>query len=179
MHWIKNKYFLLIFLLIGCQLDIHDNAYDSPFDIDGNKKQGIFPPALVLNPKQITGSVQETVQMSVFVIDVNNLSGAHASINYDFTKLSVVDVKPGEFFISSQEPFFLYDDNEGSLNIFTSYLGLERKVGGSGSLAIITFRLKDSGESIISFNRNESELLDEDDIPIAIKGLGQGIINAK
>lgn len=179
MHWIKNKYFLLIFLLIGCQLDIHDNAYDSPFDIDGNKKQGIFPPALVLYPKEINASVQETVEMQVYAIDVNNLSGAHAAINYDFTKLKVVDVKPGKFFKSAQEPFFIYDDNEGVLNIFTSYLGIERKVGGSGDLAIITFKLKDSGESIISFNRNESELLDEDDIRITIKGFGQGSINAK
>jgi hypothetical protein len=110
---------------------------------------------------------------------VNNLSGAHAVIKYNSTKLNVMDVKPGEFFKSAQAPLFLYDDNEGVLNIFTSYLGLERKVSGSGRLAIITFQLKASGESIIRFDDNESELLDEDDTPIAIKGFGQGSINAK
>jgi hypothetical protein len=52
-------------------------------------------------------------------------------------------------------------------------------VSGSGRLAIITFQLKASGESIIRFDDNESELLDEDDTPIAIKGFGQGSINAK
>jgi hypothetical protein len=179
LHWIKNKYFLLMFLLIGCQLDTHDNAYDNPFDLDGNKEQNIFPPALILHPKDINASVQEIVPMSVYAIEVNNLSGAHAVIKYNSTKLNVMDVKPGEFFKSAQAPLFLYDDNEGVLNIFTSYLGLERKVSGSGSLAIITFQLKASGESIIRFDDNESELLDEDDIPIAIKGFGQGSINAK
>ena len=168
-----------MFLLVGCQLDTHDNAYDNPFDLDGNKEQNIFPPALILHPKDINASVQETVPMSVYALEVNNLSGAHAVINYDFTKLSIVDVKPGEFFKSTQAPFFIYDDNEGILNIFTSYLGLERKVSGSGRLAIITFQLKASGESIIRFDDNESELLDEDDIPITIKGFGQGSINAK
>ena len=134
-----------MFLLIGCQLDTHDNAYDNPFDLDGNKEQNIYPPALILHPKDINASVQETVPMSVYALEVNNLSGAHAVINYDFTKLSIVDVKPGEFFKSTQAPFFIYDDNEGILNIFTSYLGLERKVSGSGRLAIITFQLKASG----------------------------------
>jgi len=107
-----------MFLLIGCQLDTHDNAYDNPFDLDGNKEQNIYPPALILHPKDINASVQETVPMSVYALEVNNLSGAHAVINYDFTKLSIVDVKPGEFFKSTQAPFFIYDDNEGILNIF-------------------------------------------------------------
>ena len=167
-----------MFLFIGCQLDTHNNTYDSPFDMDGSKKQGIFPPALTLYPKDINVSVEASAEMSVYIIQVNDLSGANAVINYDFTKLKVLDVKPGDFFESSQTPLFVYDDNEGVLNIFTSYLGSERKVSGSGSLAIITFESKVSGKSIVSFSEN-SELVDKDDIPIAIKGFGQGSINAK
>ena len=167
-----------MFLFIGCQLDIHDNSFDSPFDIDGCKKNGVFPPALTLHPKDISVNVNESAKMSVYIIEVNDLSGANAVINYDFTKLSVIDVQPGDFFESSQTPLFVYDDNEGVLNIFTSYLGSERKVSGSGSLAIITFESKVSGKSIVSFSEN-SELVDKDDIPIAIKGFGQGSINAK
>ena len=67
MHWTKNKYLLLMFLLIGCQLDTHNNPYDSPFDVDGNKKLGIFPPALTLYPKDAKVNVQESVDMSVYV----------------------------------------------------------------------------------------------------------------
>ena len=167
-----------MFLFIGCQLDTHNNTYDSPFDMDGSKKQGIFPPALTLYPKDINVSVEASAEMSVYIIQVNDLSGANAVINYDFTKIKVLDVKPGDFFESSQTPLFVYDDNEGVLNIFTSYLGSERKVSGSGSLAIITFESKVSGKSIVSFSEN-SELIDKDDIPIAIKGFGQGSINAK
>ena len=99
-------------------------------------------------------------------------------INYDFTKLKVLDVKPGGFFKSSQDPLFVYEDNEGILNIFTSYLGSERKVSGSGNLAIITFESKASGTSTINFS-DDSELVDKDDIPITIKGFGKGSINAK
>ena len=167
-----------MFLFIGCQLDTHNNTYDSPFDMDGSKKQGIFPPALTLYPKDINVSVEASAEMSVYIIQVNDLSGANAVINYDFTKLKVLDVKPGDFFKSSQDPLFFYEDNEGILNIFTSYLGSERKVTGSGDLAIITFESKASGTSIINFS-DESELVDKDDIPIAIKGFGKGSINAK
>ena len=167
-----------MFLFIGCQLDTHNNTYDSPFDMDGSKKQGIFPPALTLYPKDINVSVEASAEMSVYIIQVNDLSGANAVINYDFTKLKVLDVKPGDFFKSSQDPLFFYEDNEGTLNIFTSYLGSERKVTGSGDLAIITFESKASGTSIINFSE-DSELVDKDDIPIAIKGFGKGSINAK
>ena len=167
-----------MFLFIGCQLDTHNNPYDSPFDVDGNKKLGIFPPALTLYPKDAKVNVQESVDMSVYVIEVNDLTGANAVINYDFTKLKVLDVKPGDFFKSSQDPLFVYEDNEGILNIFTSYLGSERKVSGSGNLATITFESKASGTSTINFS-DDSELVDKDDIPITIKGFGKGSINAK
>tara|TARA_B110000467_G_C18106185_1_gene359895 strand:+ start:61 stop:564 length:504 start_codon:yes stop_codon:yes gene_type:complete len=167
-----------MFLLIGCQLDTHNNPYDSPFDIDASMKDGVFPPALTLYPKDINVNVGESAEMSLYIIQVNDLSGANAIVNYDFTKLTVVDVKPGDFFESSQSPLFVYDDNEGVLSIFTSYLGLERKVSGSGNLAIITFESKASGTSTINFS-DKSELVDKDDFPIAIKGFGQGTINAK
>ncbi len=167
-----------MFLFIGCQLNTHDYPFDSPFDIDGSKKQGIFPPALTLYPKDINVDVEESAEMSVYIIQVSDLSGVNAIINYDFTKLTVADVKSGDFFESSQAPLFVYDDNEGVLNIFTSYLGSERKVSGSGNLAIITFKSKAPGTSTISFSK-DSEIVDKDDIPIAIKGFGQGSINAK
>ena len=167
-----------MFLFIGCQLDTHDYPYDSPFDIDGNKQAGIFPPALTLYPKDINLDVEESADMSVYIIQVTDLSGANAVINYDFTKVNVADVQPGDFFESSQAPLFVYDDNEGVLSIFTSYLGTERKVSGSGNLAIITFKSFAAGAANISVSK-DSELVDKDDIPIAIKGFGQGTINAK
>ena len=86
-----------MFIFIGCQLDTHNNPYDSPFDVDGNKKLGIFPPALTLYPKDAKVNVQESVDMSVYVIEVNDLTGANAVINYDFTK---------QFFTLKYQSFF-------------------------------------------------------------------------
>ena len=54
----------------------------------------------------------------------------------------------------------------------------EKTTEGTGEIALIEVRLNGSGQSEFIIT-SQSELLDPDDVPIAIKGFGKGIINAK
>ena len=49
---------------------------------------------------------------------------------------------------------------------------------GTGDVALITFRPTLVGQSQVQFTA-ESELLDPQDVPIEIKGLGTGVVNAQ
>ncbi len=57
-------------------------------------------------------------------------------------------------------------------------MGSDQTKDGTGDVALITFRPTLSGESQVQFTA-ESELLDPQDVPIEIKGLGTGVVNAQ
>lgn len=97
---------------------------------------------------------------------------------YDNTKLNVSTVSPGTFFNSTQAPIFIYEDNAGVLDIFTFYMGSDQTKDGTGDVAVITFTTTLAGQSEVQFTA-ESELLDPQDVPIEIKGLGTGVVNAE
>ena len=57
-------------------------------------------------------------------------------------------------------------------------MGSDQTKDGTGDVALITFRLTLAGESQVQLTA-ESELLDPQDVPIEIKGLGTGVVNAQ
>ncbi|CUV09080.1 hypothetical protein MGWOODY_Mmi1770 [hydrothermal vent metagenome] len=116
--------------------------------------------------------------MDIFALEVSGVGGVHAQVNYDATKLSVTSVTAGSFFSSTQSPIFIYEDNNGTLDVYVSYLGPEITVSGTGDIAVVVFNVKTSGEAIVRYT-SESELLGSNDVPIKLNGLGQGVVNAK
>jgi hypothetical protein len=57
-------------------------------------------------------------------------------------------------------------------------MGSDKTKDGTGDVALITFRPTLAGQSQVQFSA-ESELLDPQDVPIEIKGLGTGVVNAQ
>ena len=135
-------------------------------------------PALVFNPNQIDISVGDSTQVGVYVLEAADVSGVHAQIQYDTTKLSVSSVTVGSFFVSDQTPIFIFQNQGGTLDIFSYYLGSDKSVTGTGVIGTVTFNAKVPGNSEIKFT-TQSEMVDPSDQPIEIRSLGQGVINAQ
>ena len=62
-------------------------------------------PALVFNPNQIDISVGDSTQVGVYVLEAADVSGVHAQIQYDTTKLSVSSVTVGSFLYRTRHPY--------------------------------------------------------------------------
>ena len=176
MRWIKPVIAIFILGLLSCELGEVD--LNNPLDTVANAEKGINPPALVFSPSSVNTSVGGNAIFRVYAQEVTGVAGIHAKIQYDNTKLAVSSVSAGTFFSSTQPSIFIYEDNAGVLDIFTFYMGSDKTKDGTGDVALITFRPTLAGQSQVQFSA-ESELLDPQDVPIEIKGLGTGVVNAQ
>ena len=79
-------------------------------------------------------------------------------------------------------PIFIYenDPDNGLLNIYSSFLGSDSSstVSGTGNLATLVLGTITAGQSTITYN-SESELVDAQDNPIVLNGLGEGVIDVQ
>ena len=176
MRWIKPVIAIFSLGLLSCELGEVD--LNNPLDTQANSEKGINPPALVFSPSSVSTSIGGNAILRVYAMEVTGVAGIHANIQYDNTKLAVSGVSPGTFFNSNQAPIFIYEDNAGVLDIFTFYMGSDKTKDGTGDVALITFRPTLVGQSQVQLTA-ESELLDPQDVPIEIKGLGTGVVNAQ
>ena len=183
MRWIKYRSFLLIglFCLFSCDLDMPEEVYDNPLDLDINAAQGINLPALIFNPSEVTTTSGSNVTIQVFALEVNEVAGVHIQVQYSKNKLSVSSVSPGEFLQEgAQDPIFWYDNDaiSGLLDIYCTYLGDDTNVSGTGPVAYIIFAATAPGQGFLEYT-SECELVDKDDVKIQLNGLGQGVVNAQ
>ena len=183
MRWIKYRSFLLagLFCLFSCDLDMPEEVYDNPLDLDINAAQGISPPALIFNPSVTNTTSGSNVTIQVFALEVNEVAGVHIQVQYSKNKLSVSSVSPGEFLQEgAQDPIFWYDNDaiSGLLDIYCTYLGDDTNVSGTGPVAYIIFTTTAPGQGFLQYT-SECELVDKDDVEIQLNGLGQGVVNAQ
>jgi hypothetical protein len=169
---------ILSLFLLSC--DIPEETYDNPLDLQTNQEQGITPPALVFAPNAITTTVGSSISIEVYALEVNNVAGSHIQVSYDKNKLSLTSVSMGTFFASGDDPIFFYENDEstGIIDIYTSYLGTATSVSGTGTLAYLVFSATAPGQSVLSYS-TACELVDPDDNPITLSGLGEGVVNAE
>jgi hypothetical protein len=176
LRWIKQYIILISFLFISCE--IVDPELDNPLDTEANAEKGVAPPALVFFPDNVTTSTGGNAVVNVYALEVENVAGVVAKVSYDNTKLNVASVSPGSFFSDSQNPIFITEDNAGTLDIYSFYMGSDKVKSGTGPIAVIIFTTKVPGSSQLNIIQG-SELLDENDVNIEIKGLGKGVVIAQ
>ena len=165
---------------MACEMVVPEEAYENPLDLETNQELGIDPPALVFVPNKISISTGSTITLEVFVLEVDSVAGSQLQIKYDKSRLSLSSVTSGDFFAGSIEPLFFYEHtpNTGTIDIYTLYMGEEEAVSGTGTLAYLVFSSTAPGQSLVTYG-NDSELVDSDDIPISLNGLGEGIVDAQ
>ena len=179
MHWTKRTPVAVAFIIVSCEMPTGE--FENPLDVEAAEEKGIIPPALVFFPDSVSVPVGSSVSIQVFAMEVKNLTGARVHMTYNNANLSLSSVKAGDLFKGSTEPLFFYEDDatSGTLDIFTFYLGTDSaSVSGTGNLANLIFSTTARGQSVLQYTP-ESELVDPDDIPIEIKGFGEGSIDAR
>ena len=174
MRWINLFFISFSLFLLSCDLTEAelDNCQDvSNYDIE--------LPGIGFCPESSSGSVNDNIEISISVLDISDTGGAHIQIKYTPSMIKIVSAEAGNFFLRSQKPIFIYeDDGQGILDIYVFFMSSEKTNSGTGQIANIIVKLLQSGSSEISIT-TESELLDPKDIEVPIKGFGKGIINAK
>ena len=170
---LTNRIFVILApFLVSC--DLIDPVFDNILDVEYND-----PPALLFSPNNYSSSTGKEVDVDLYALKVVDVAGMRARIIYDDSKLEVLGVSAGEFFSSSESPLFVFDDDgTGQLDIYSVIMGTEKKVSGSGKIAIIKFLVKRTGEALLNLS-DESQLLDSNGNDIEIKSLGQGVIIAQ
>jgi hypothetical protein len=165
---------LIVASLLYTSCDLIEPEFDNVLDIQNND-----PPALLFSPKEYTASAGEEVAVDLYALEVENVAALQAQILYDKDRLEIVSIGPGTFFDSSDSPLFVTDSsNPGRLDLYSVFLGSSKEVSGTGDLATIVFRVIAAGDAYLEVS-GDSELLNRDSQPIALKSLGIGVIRAQ
>ena len=182
MTWIRTTLLVCFLIFTSCDIgEVPTASLNNSLDAESAAQEGIDTPALVFFPDNISTGLGGSVAFELFVMEVENLTGASIKLKYDPAKLELSSVNAGTFFTGGNAPIFLVenDSDNGILHINTFYLGPENlSVSGTGELAMVVFNTKLPGQSTLSYS-TESELADPDDNPIEIKGFGEGVIDAQ
>ena len=166
--------YIIVIGLVFFSCEILEPVYDNTLDLDNNA-----PPALLFTPETSTTTLGGSAAVMLYALEVENIAGVRARIQYDAAKLIVSTVSAGSFFTGSQAPVFVYDDNgSGILDIYSFYMGSDRIKTGTGDIALIVFSTKLPGDGSIDIT-SESELLDENGQLIPIQSFGSGVISAQ
>lgn len=175
----KIAYLNSIIFLLFLSCEVPTEIYENPLDEEASLEEGIETPALVFFPDEINVNSGETFTVSVYALDVEDVTGAYINVNYDQNKLLLMAINPGTFFSDLQDPiYFTETENSGTVELYTAFLGSDStSVSGTGSFMSIVFSASAGGKSTITYGA-DCELVDPDDNPIEIKGFGEGIVNA-
>ena len=172
--------FALSLLFFSCDLEIPEDSYNNPLDIEFNAENGIAPPALIFSPGESTVTVGQVVNVNVFALEVDSLAGVYLQVIYDPSRLSLNSVTVGDIFKSNQAPIFFYNEDSGSgyVSIYSSFLGNTVAVTGTGSLAALSFTTLSAGTSTLRLG-TDTEIVDRNDNKIILNGTGTGEVIAQ
>ena len=170
---------LLLGLLLSCE--VPTEAYDNPLDEEVAAEKGIDTPALVFFPDKFEDlTAGNSISVQLFALEVPDVAGAYIQLAYDKSKISIGNVNAGDFFGSA--PIFIYEDDSenGLLNIYSSFLGSDSSstVSGTGNLATLVLGTITAGQSTLNYTI-ESQIVDAQDNPIVLNGLGEGVIDVQ
>ena len=170
---------LLLGLLLSCE--VPTEVYDNPLDEEVAAEKGIDTPALVFFPDKFDGvTAGSSVSVQVYALEVPDVAGVYIQMAYDKSIISVSSVNAGDFFGS--DPVFIYEDDSdnGLLNIYSSFLGSDSSstVSGTGNLATLVLGTITAGLSTLNYTV-ESQIVDAQDNPVVLNGLGEGVIDVQ
>ena len=125
-----------------------------------------------VSPSTVTAVLGQNFSINITISGVSNLYGWELRLNWTATLLGAVDVAQGPFLNSSGSTFFSWDVNvtEGRMVMDCTLLGNVAGVSGGGTLATVTFNVKNVGESAL--NLYDVVLLDSLEISIPCQATG-------
>jgi len=99
-------------------------------------------------PSSVTASMGQNFSINVTILSVLDLYGWEFKLGWNVSLLDAVNVAEGSFLKAGGSTFFTYTVNatDGYMIVDCSLLGTVPGVSGNGTLATITFYVKDVGE---------------------------------
>ena len=135
-------------------------------------------PALMFYPRANFSSVGSNTTFQVLAEEVTSLTAAQFNVTFDPSKLEIVSVTQGSFFLEFGESIFSYDfDNQtGSFSVVTAALGGDQPSGmGTGPLLEVVLTVKETGTSYLEFDGTEL-FRDPDNNNISISESVNGVV---
>lgn len=154
----------------GQPTDIEETPPSIYFIVDA-----VAGPSLRLSPLLIETTTGVEFELELIAEDVTNLMAVKAVINYDPSKITVVQIVEGNFLTStggSQASYFNTDPVSGTIEInIGTAAGSPPGVSGTGIVATIILRGLTNAESDLTFDQGSTELRDSDNQTISISSL--------
>lgn len=135
-----------------------------------NKATGSLTTVFV-DPSYVANvSPGETFDINISIADVSDLGGWEFQLFYDSQVLNATDAQEGPFLYSVRSTIFMkvdFDDNynetHGRIWLTCTFLGFGSGASGSGILAVLTFKVKILGYTMLSFLK--TKLVDSTPMP--------------
>jgi len=186
-------YRLLLFvflLLFSSSCRVYDKELDNPNDNKANEELGVFPPSVVLFPKEQTKTLSDTISLGAYIVfsDTSTLSfsGTHLNIEFDDSMLEIDSLAPGWVGpgsitdSNSTTPLFTYTIGQGILDIYAFYLSTnDISVDSLTHIAEIYFRPLSTGESTVQYDTSQCEIIKYDESIIPINGYREASITVQ
>jgi hypothetical protein len=119
---------------------------------------------LYVDPQTVYGTNGQNVTISIKISNVVDLYGWTFKLEWNASLLDWVSFDEGTFFKSAGTPFLTYNTTDQSLVVYCTLEGKIPGVNGTGTLAIIGFKAKDSGAC--DLNLYDVELLNSNETAI-------------
>ncbi|MFC1595600.1 cohesin domain-containing protein [Gemmatimonadota bacterium] len=192
-EWTETASVTLEYLNEGEYLFQVRSAYDPgegvPTEIDSSSASVTFivdavsGPSLVLSPLLIETTIGATFEIELVAEEVTDLMAVKAVIQYDPTKLTVEEVREGDFLSStggSLASFFDVDTVSGTIEInIGTAAGSPVGVSGTGTVVIIKLKGLVTSESHLTFDNGNVEMRDAANNPMAISMLINSAIHVQ
>ena len=175
----------LLFFSSSCR--VYDKELDNPNDNKANEELGVFPPSVVLFPKEQTKTLSDTISLGAYIVfsDTSTLSfsGTHLNIEFDDSMLEIDSLAPGWVGpgsitdSNSTTPLFTYTVGQGILDIYAFYLSTNNiSVDSLTHIAEIYFSALSTGESTVQYDTSQCEIIKYDESIIPINGYREASI---
>jgi hypothetical protein len=116
-------------------------------------------PALMFYPRRQLSLLGEIVTFQILAEEVIDLMASEMYLDYDPTRLEIISIIQGDFFLNQENSIFIYEVNTalGKVQISTTVLdGSLPVVSGTGDLARIQVRLLQAGAAVLEFAGSET-----------------------
>ena len=174
------KRLLVLWIPLSFLLYCEDAKYslDNPFDPENID---LRPPALFFHPPEIHTTIDTSIAIELYGLELEPAAAAHLDIRYDWGSVTVDSVIPGPFFSGQNNPMEITVDEQGVLDIYLYYLPdiqSNQSEGGTWSLATLYLSTISTGESELLYGVN-TILRDANNDSVRIKDFGKGYISVE
>lgn len=136
----------------------------------------IAPVAMALTPSTVNPTVGSNFPVAVTLTGAQDISSVPLQIQYDASKLTLVNVDSGDLLGKDGQAVALVhrDDGPGMITIAASRPPGTAGVSGNGAVCILTFQAKTSGESDVVITRPGA--MDSAQRPVAVSAQNAHIV---